>query len=137
MAPSVVHFKFRSARAVSSVSFQGASVELKMLKKLIVGSMKLRKDTDFDFKITDAKTNTGGAESHLLPQRTNVAETQPSPVLCVSQNSKETRHQFRGTRVCSLRGCLLHRPLRGLQKHGRTKCTYLDRPLHLSPRLNP
>jgi len=59
---STIHFKFRSVRSFSSVTFQGATVELKVLKKLIVGQMKLNKTTDFDFKITDAKTNTGELE---------------------------------------------------------------------------
>ena len=65
---STIHFKFRSVRAFSSVSFQGASLELKELKKLIVAHMKLDKEQDFDFKITDAKNNTGSLPSHDNPR---------------------------------------------------------------------
>ena len=65
MSASTIHFKFRSVCAFSSVTFTGATLELKELKKLIVAANKLDKEQDFDLKITDAKTNTG-----TLSQRT-------------------------------------------------------------------
>ena len=63
MANSTIHFKFRSVRAFSSVTFMGQTLELKELKKKIVEAQKLNKETDFDFKITDAQTNAGQCRS--------------------------------------------------------------------------
>jgi len=56
---SVIHYKFKANADYSSVKFDGLSLPLSELKRLIVQQKKLEKGPDYDFKITNAQTNEG------------------------------------------------------------------------------
>lgn len=68
---SQIHFKLRSQRAYSTVGFEGPFLALSELKKNVadkLGLLKNKAATDFELKITDAKTNEEfkGDETHVL-----------------------------------------------------------------------
>eukprot|EP00656_Telonema_subtile_P002942 TRINITY_DN11355_c0_g1_i2.p1 TRINITY_DN11355_c0_g1~~TRINITY_DN11355_c0_g1_i2.p1 ORF type:complete len:381 (-),score=68.91 TRINITY_DN11355_c0_g1_i2:37-1179(-) len=68
---SQIHFKLRSQRAYSTVGFEGPFLALSELKKNVadkLGLLKNKSATDFELKITDAKTNEEykGDETHVV-----------------------------------------------------------------------
>lgn len=51
-----IHYKFKSSKEYDSVTFDGLTVSLAGLKKLIVQHRKLARSNDFDLQITNAQT---------------------------------------------------------------------------------
>ena len=56
---SYIHFKTIYNRNYDKITFDGVSLSLIQLKKLILDKQKLARQVDFDLEITNADTNEG------------------------------------------------------------------------------
>lgn len=56
---SSVHFKFKSQKEPSRVTFDGTSISVFNLKREIINSMKMGDGTDFELAIYNESTNEG------------------------------------------------------------------------------
>ena len=61
-----IHYKFKSAIAYDTITFDGPYISVTELKKNIFEQKKLGKATDFDLQITNAQTGEGTARSYIL-----------------------------------------------------------------------
>jgi hypothetical protein len=68
-----VFYKFASSKEFDACSFEGPSIQLSNLKKLIIEQKKLGKATDFDLLVTNAQTNQiFKNEYEQIPKNTSV-----------------------------------------------------------------
>lgn len=56
---SYIHFKTIYSRNYDKITFDGVSLSLFQLKKLILDKQKMARQVDYDLEITNADTNEG------------------------------------------------------------------------------
>lgn len=123
---SFIHYKFRSAKDVDTINFEGLGLPLWELKKEIIQAKRLGSANDFDLVVTNAQSNEGTKFSYLSDFTDDYQMVHKNSSVIVKRVPLNPSKKSSISRIMSIPSTSVAKPMNAGSKHGDSEDTKIQ-----------